>query len=175
MEYLVLTIQAPQHVNIWLKFTQLATDMDCHIQQARGLKLAGENAFVALVSGNWNTIAKLEASLNRLSKEEGVLVNTKRSKGINDQIQLLPYIVEVLGLDEIGMLANFCKFFSDEEISIENLKVESYISSATNAPMFSLKVSIGIPSLSNIGDLRERFILFCEDLNVDGAIEPDRR
>ncbi|MCB1827868.1 MAG: transcriptional regulator, partial [Coxiellaceae bacterium] len=104
-----------------------------------------------------------------------VLMHIKRSKPVESQVQLLPYYVEVLGLDELGMLHHICEFFSNEQISIENLHVESYTSSATNAPMFSLKVSVGIPSMTNIGELRERFILFCEDLNIDGAIEPDKR
>ena len=175
MEYLVVTLQAPQKTNIWLKITSLANEMDCHIRQAHGQKMAGEDALVLMISGNWNTIAKLESGLARLAKNEDILLDLKRSKPVEDQIQLLPYFVEVLGLDEPGTLSHICKFFIEETVSIENLQVESYISSATNAPMFSLKVSLGVPSITNIGDLRERFILFCEDLNVDGAIEPDKR
>lgn len=175
MEYLVVTVQASQKIDIWLKITSLASEMDCHIRHAQGQKLAGEHALIALISGNWNTIVKLEATLKRFSKTEGALLQMKRSKTIEDQVQLLPYFVEVLGLDELGTLNHICKFFSAERISIENLQIESYTSSATNAPMFSLKVSLGIPSIMNIGDLRERFILFCEDLNIDGVIEPDRR
>lgn len=175
MEYLVVTIQAPQKTNIWLKITQLANEMHCHIRQAQGQKMAGEDALVLLISGNWNTIAKLEAALLRFPKEKSILLHLKRSKSIEDQIQLLPYFVEVLGLDKIGMLHHICKFFIDEQISIENLQIETYISSATHAPMFSLNVSLGVPSMTNIGELRERFILFCEELNIDGAIEPDKR
>lgn len=175
MEQLIVTIQAPQKTNIWLHVTELAKEMGCHIRQAQGQKLADEDAAVLLMTGNWNTIAKLEAGLTRLCQEKELLLHMKRSKSPEVQIQRLPYFVEVLGLDELGMLFHICRFFTNENISIENLQVESYISSATSAPMFSLKVSLGVPSMINIGELRERFILFCEDLNIDGAIEPDKR
>lgn len=175
MEYLVVTLQAPQKTDIWLKITKLISDVDCHIRQAQGLKLAGETGILILITGNWNTIVKLETGLKRLSNEEGILLITKRSKPLENKVQLLPYFVEVLALDQLGMLAHICTFFSKQEISIENLQLESYVSTATNAPMFSLKASLGIPSITSIGDLRERFILFCEELNIDGVIEPDKR
>ncbi len=175
MEYLVITLQASQKHNIWLKISSLANEMNCHIRQAQGQKLAGENALTLLVTGNWNTIAKLEIGLMRLAKENDILIKTKRSKPLEDQIQLLPYFAEVLGLDEVGTLFHIFKFFSEEHISIENLQVESYISSTTHTPMFSLKVFLGIPCMINIGELREQFILFCEELNIDGVIEPDKR
>ena len=176
MEYLVVTIQGSQKLNIWLAITTVANEMGCHIRKAQGQRLGSEDAINLLISGNWNTIAKLEAALHRIAKtEKDILLHIKRTKPLEDQIQLLPYYVEVVGLDEPSMLFHVIKFFSGEQISIENLHIESYISSATSAPMFSLKVSLGIPCVMNIGELREQFILFCEDLNVDGAIEPDKR
>lgn len=175
MEHLIVTAQAPQEANIWLEISKLANEMGCHIRQAQGQKLANEDAIIFLMTGNWNTIAKLENGLMRLSQEKKLLIHMKRSKPSEVQIQRLPYFVEVLGLDELGMLYHISNFFVDENISIENLQVESYISSSTSAPMFSLKVSLGVPSMTNIGELRERFIFFCEDLNIDGAIEPDKR
>lgn len=175
MEYLVVTVQAPQKNNIWLKITKLANEMNCHVRQAQGQKLVSEDAFALLITGNWNTIAKLEAGLTRLSKEKDVKLQMSRTKPLGSQIQLLPYFMEVLGLDEQETLSLILQFISEERMSIENLQVESYTSSATKAPMFSLKICLGVPSITNIGDLRERFILFCEDLNVDGAIEPDKR
>lgn len=176
MEHLVVTVQAPRKLNIWSKITSLASDLGCHVRLAQGQKMAGEDALILMITGNWNTIAKLEDGLNRLAAEKKVLLHQKRSKlPSQDQVQLLPYFVEVLGLDDANMLHHMCKFFTDEHISIENLQLESYISIATSAPMFSLKVSLGVPSDTNIGELRERFILFCEDLNIDGAIEPDKR
>jgi len=175
MEYLVVTLQTPQKNDIWVKIAKMASDMGCHIRQAQGQKLAGEVGLTMLITGNWNTIVKLETALKRLNKDPNLLLNMKRSKPIENEIQLLPYFVEVMALDQIGMLFHICNFFTKEHISVENLQLESYTSTSTNAPMFSLKASLGIPSLTNIGDLRERFILFCEDLNIDGVIEPEKR
>jgi glycine cleavage system transcriptional repressor len=40
--------------------------------------------------------------------------------------------------------------------------------------MFSLTMSVNIPAATQISDLRERFILFCDDLNLDAIIEPEK-
>jgi len=175
MEYLVVTIQGPQGIDIWQKITKMASDVECHIRNAQGHKLAGENALTALISGNWNTIAKLETAINQLNSESNLLVTMKRSKPITDQMHLLPYSVQVISLDQVGTLYHICKFFSEHDITIENLQFDSYTSNATKAQMFALNVSLGVPSLANIGELREEFMVFCEELNIDGVIEPEKR
>jgi len=175
MEHLVITIQAPQPIDIWQKITKMASDFDCHITHIQGQRIAGENALTALICGNWNTIAKLETELQQLKTNEDILVTLKRSEPLADQIQLLPYIVQVISLEHISTLYHICKFFNENSIAIENLQFDNYISTATNAEMFSLNVSLGIPSITNIGELRERFMIFCDDLNIDGIIEPEKR
>ncbi len=175
MEYLIITIQGPQDIDIWQEITKIASDMDCHIRNAQGHKVAGENALTALISGNWNTIAKLETAINHLNSDPKLLITMKRSKPIVDQMQLLPYTVQVISLDQIGTLYHLCKFFSDNSITIENLQFDSYTSNATHAHMFSLNVSLGVSSLTNIGELREQFMIFCDELNIDGIIEPEKR
>ncbi len=175
MEYLVITIQAPQDIDIWQKITKLASDMDCQICNSMGHKVAGETALTALISGNWNTIAKLESAINALTAEPKIILTMKRSKPLTDQLQLLPYTVQVISLNQIGILHHICKFFSENDIAIENLQFDSYTSTATKAPMFSLTVSLGVPSLTNIGELREQFMVFCDETNIDGIIEPEKR
>jgi len=175
MEYLVITVQGPQGIDIWQKITKMASDMDCHVKNIQGHKVAGENALTAMISGNWNTIAKLETALTKLSEKTDLLLTIKRSKPITDQAQLLPYTVQIIAPERVGTLYHICKFFSDNDIVIENLQFDSYTSNATNAEMFSLNVSLGVPSVTNIGELREQFMVFCDELNIDGIIEPEKR
>jgi len=99
----------------------------------------------------------------------------KRSKLLTDQMHLLPYAVQVISLDQVGTLYHICKFFSEHGITVENLQYDSYNSNATKAQMFALNVSLGVPSITNIGELREEFMVFCDELNIDGIIEPEKR
>lgn len=175
MEYLVITAQASQEIDIWQKITKIAGDAGCHIANTQGHKVAAENALTALISGNWNTIAKFETAINNAASDGKLLVTMQRSKPIADQMHLLPYSVQVISLDKPGILHQLCEFFGEHETTVEKLQFDSYPSNATNAQMFLLNASLGVPSLTNIGELREEFMVFCDELNIDGIIEPEKR
>ena len=48
----------------------------------------------------------------------------------------------------------------------------SYSAPHTGTPMFSVNLAIGIPASMHIAMLREEFLDFCDDLNLDAVLEP---
>ncbi|MES9861483.1 MAG: glycine cleavage system protein R, partial [Candidatus Thiodiazotropha sp. 4PDIVS1] len=55
---------------------------------------------------------------------------------------------------------------------IEDMTTSSYSAAHTGTPMFSVHLSVGIPSESQIAVLREEFMDYCDALNLDAVIEP---
>jgi len=86
--------------------------------------------------------------------------------------QLLPYGVEVVALDHPGIVHHLASFFSSRNINIEDLVTNSYAAAHTGTPMFSVQMSIGIPSDIHIATLRDEFMEFCDSLNLDAVLEP---
>ena len=134
-----------------------------------------ESAFSALITGNWSNIARLETALNTLASTKGLVLSIKRTQRHASSEQLLPYNVQVIALDQVGTVYNIFNFFSSRNIVIEMLHTETYVSSATNTPMLSVNLSVSLPAFTNIAELREQFLIFCDDLNIDGILEPDKR
>ena len=52
------------------------------------------------------------------------------------------------------------------------LIVMSYSAPHTGTPMISVNLAIGIPANTHIALLREEFLDFCDDLNLDAVMEP---
>lgn len=174
MEYLVISAIGPQQQHTISELTLLAARSDCNIENSRICKLGVEVAMIMLVSGNWNTIAKMEAGLALLQEELSLVIVTKRTKMAAPSDDQLPYLAQIIALDHPGIVYEVASFFSRQGIQIEDLSTSTYAASLTGTPMFSLSMRISIPADMSIADLREQFALMCDDMNLDGTLEPER-
>lgn len=147
-------------------------NMGCNILDSRMMVLGGEFAILMLVEGNWNTLAKLEDALPALESKLGLNIIVKRTEEREPSTELLPYAVDVVALDHPGIVHSLAGFFSSREINIEELVTSSYAAAHTGTPMFSVHMSVGIPSNQHISTLRDEFMEFCDSMNLDAVLEP---
>jgi glycine cleavage system transcriptional repressor len=144
----------------------------CNIVDSRMTVLGGEFAVILMVTGNWNAIAKLENALPGLGKRLGLMITSKRTEQRRHQGNLLPYAVDVVAMDHPGIVHNLANFFSSRNINIQDMVTTSYSAAHTGTPMFSVPMTVDIPSEMHIAALREEFMDFCDELNLDAVIEP---
>jgi glycine cleavage system transcriptional repressor len=126
----------------------------------------------ALATGSWDSVAKLEAMLTRLEREEGLKLIWYRTGPKPVQSNLLPYVVEVVASDKPGILFQLADFFDRQGITIESLHCSRYRAMQTGADMFSAQVTIGVPADMHIAALRDDFLEFCDHLNLDAIMDP---
>ncbi len=169
---LVLTALGEDRPGLVNDLSRAIFDAGCNIADSRMTVLGGEFAIILLVAGNWNEIAKLEGALAGLEKRLGMTVSAKRTGERKSQAENLPYAVDVVALDHPGIVHQLANFFSSRSINIENLDTSCYAAAHTGAPMFSVHMTVGIPSGMHIASLREQFMDFCDELNLDAIMEP---
>ncbi|MGH8473201.1 MAG: glycine cleavage system protein R, partial [Gammaproteobacteria bacterium] len=85
---------------------------------------------------------------------------------------MMPYAVEVVSIDHPGIVHDIAQFFSTRDINIEEMYTGSYSAAHTGTPMFSLHVTISVPTNTSIAALRGEFMDFCDQLNLDAVMEP---
>jgi len=85
---------------------------------------------------------------------------------------MLPYAVDVVALDNPGIVHNLANFFSSREINIQDLSTSFYAAAHTGTQMFSVHMRVDIPAQLHIATLRDEFMDFCDQLNLDAIIEP---
>ncbi len=156
------------------QISQLVVDCSANISESHMTAMGSEFAMLLLVSGNWHAIAKLEAELPKLGEKEGIRVEIHRTEDRNSGADLLPYAIDVICLDQPGIVANLSSFFSTREIEISELNTATYSAAHTGTPMFSVQMVINIPASTQIAELREEFMDFCDELNVDAIMEPNK-
>jgi len=80
--------------------------------------------------------------------------------------------VDVVALDHPGIVYRLAEFFSSRDINIEELSTATYAAAHTGTPMFSVHMTVNVPASMHIASLREEFMDFCDELNLDAVLEP---
>ena len=155
-----------------LSVTRRIADSGCNLVDSRLATVGRDVSMTALATASQEPVAKLEAMLGRLDREEGLKLNWYRTAAKVSQSNLLPYIVEVVAADKPGILFQLADFFDRQGITIENLQSTRYRAMQTGAEMFSAQVTIGVPSDMHIAALRDDFLEFCDHLNLDAIMDP---
>lgn len=170
--YLLISAYTTHPQSPLLSVTRRIAESGCNLIDTRLATVGRDVSVAALAVGSWDAIAKLEAMLTRLEREDGLKLVWYRTGPKPLQSNLLPYIVEVVAADKPGILFQLADFFDRQGITVENLTSSRYRAMQTGAEMFSAQVTIGIPADMHIASLRDDFLEFCDHLNLDAIMDP---
>lgn len=144
----------------------------CNIAESRMTVIGDRLAIMMLLSGPWDAIAKIENLLSRLEGDLDITFLVQRTKARESERELMPYAVEVVAVDQVGLVHQIAQFFARRNINIEDLYSGNYAAAHTGTQMFSLHMTISIPTDVSISAMRNEFMDFCDQLNLDAIMEP---
>lgn len=173
-QYLVISALTEDRPGIVDQLAKAAKENACNIMDSRMSVMGGEFAILMMVSGEESAIAQMENAIPDLSKQLDLSCICRRTSERAPGQKLLPYKVDVVALDNLGIVHEIASFFSEQSINIENMDTEAYSAPHTGSPMFALNMIVQIPANITIATLKDQFIDFCDDRNLDGALEPAR-
>ena len=171
-QLIVLSVLGTDRPGVVDDITKVILECGGNIDESRMTALGKEFAMLLLVSGNWHTLNKLEASLDKLTGDDGLIINIKKTDLRSDIEECMPYGVDIVCLDEPGIVFNLANFFAARKIEISELVTRRYAAAHTGAPRLSLQMTISLPGSVHISQLREEFMEVCDQLNLDALLEP---
>lgn len=174
MENLTLTFLAPNAKVLADELVYLAAKNECYIEESRLMALGGELGGMMHIAGSWNAIAKMEDALLVLEKKPELWLKFKRSVPLTLESDHLPYLIQIMGINKPTVINEVLHFFIEQQIQLTDLQTDSFKTQYAETKMLTLVMRIQIPASINIADLRERFMLLCEELNIDGILEPEK-
>ncbi len=175
MEHLNITFSTNNQRSAISQLIYLIAKNQCRIEESRMTMLGTEFTGMLRIAGNWSAIAKVEASIIGLQSTPELKVQCKRGKGLKVEGNHLPYIAQVVALDTPEVVHEVSHFFAAQNILIIDLQTDPFKTSYSDTLMLTLSLRISIPTTINIADLREHFMVLCDELNIDGIIEPEKR
>ena len=170
--YLVISALGEDKPGLIDGLTRQIFDSGCSVEDSRMTVLGGDFAILVMVSGAWDKVGKLEAQLPNIGDSLGMTITSRRTEKQAAPQNLLPYGVDVVALDHPGIVHNLAIFFSTRQINVQDLLTSSYSAARTGTPMFTVHMTVGVPADTHIATLRQEFMDFCEQLNLDAVIEP---
>ncbi len=173
---LVITVAGEDRPDLIEELTRLIKDCKCHILESRMTELGAEFAAHLLVDGNWNHIVKLENALEAMATRCRLKLSTLRAKeGPPKEENMIPYGVDVFASDQIDNIHELSAFFGARGIKILDLSTSRYPAPYSNSPLFLARMIIKVPVTVRIVALRDEFLDFCDQLNLDAILEPVKR
>jgi len=173
-EFLVVSAIGEDKPGIINALSQTATESGCNILDTRMTVLGGEFALLMMLSGQPPELDAAEKSLPAVADRFGLTTIFKRTQPRKAGQPSRPYRVEVVALDHPGIVREIASFFSARDINIEEMETGAYAAAHTGTPMFSLEMTVNVPATATIAGLKEAFIAFCDERNLDATIEPRR-
>ena len=115
---------------------------------------------------------KLESELQRLAESTGLSLHLKRTEPRGPRAELLPYSIDVVCLDQSGIVAGLSGFCASRGIDIAEVSTRTYPAAHTGAQMFAVQMIINVPPRLQLAHLREEFMDYCDAQNLDAILEP---
>jgi len=171
-QLIVISAVGSDRTGVVQDLSKVILSCDGNIEESRMTTLGSEFAMLLLVSGNWATLNKLEQALNKLGEAKNLAVSIRQTDTKPPTGNRMPYAVDIVSLDQQGIVFNLANFFAARDIEIADVSTRSYAAAHTGSPMFAVQMAINIPSEVHIAQLREDFLEICDRLNLDAILEP---
>lgn len=147
----------------------------CSVLELRTSNLTQITALYLLMDGNWNHIAKLEGMLDVIAKRLAMQISFLRPETNNQHPEGVPYTLETISMDKKDLLFLVSSFLLERGIVIEEITASRHQAAFFNNTVFSSKFILLVPDDVRVLSLREEFLDFCDNLNIDAILEPIKR
>ncbi|MFT3905325.1 MAG: ACT domain-containing protein [Steroidobacteraceae bacterium] len=172
-QYLAVSAIGSDRTGMVHDLSRVISDCGGSIAESRMAALGTEFAMLLLVHGNWHALARIESELGRLAESGALSIHIRRTEPRAARTELLPYSVDIVSLDQTGIVTGLSGFFAARSIDISEVSTRAYAAAHTGAQMFAVQMIIQVPGNKlHVAQLREEFMDFCDSLNLDAILEP---
>ena len=156
------------------ELSKAVLDQGGNITESRMTVLGGEFAMMLLVTGSQDCIDNIISTLDKTGEKLNLTLIAKETNSQDSNQKRLPYQITVVSMDHPGIVHNISDFLSSRNLNIEEIETNTYPAAHTGTPMFSLDMIISVPADSSVRTLRDEFLVFCDDLNLDASLDSKR-
>ena len=171
---IAVTAIGPDRAGLIRDLSGIVTEASGNIYESRMIALGSEFAVLMLVGGNWHSVGKIRERLETLEGNSELTI-TVRDSTPRPQEDCAPYLVDAISLDHEGIVLGLSDFFACRELEISEMKTRRYNAPHTGAAMFSVHMTVNVPSSIPVAQLRDEFLDYCDQENLDAVMEPADR
>ncbi len=144
------------------------------IRESRMIALGSDFAVLMLIAGNWHSVNKIRDRLTQLQRDSTLAITVRDTEPRTIE-PAAPYSIDVVSLDQDGIVLRLSSFFANRSLEIAELNTRRYNAPHTGAAMFAVQMTVNLPASVHVATLREDFLDFCDEHNLDAIMEPAQR
>ena len=172
---LTITVLGYTKSNFIGRLLSAVNDCNCSIIELRVNRLMACTAAYLSVNGEWNQIAKLENLLEGLGKKLEIKIHRLRPGKFVSKDEFTPFSLETVSLERQDALLSVTTFIIRHDIAIEEIVSSRYRDSYSQSELVTTRFILLVPQETRILNLREEFMEFCDQINIDAILEPIKR
>jgi glycine cleavage system transcriptional repressor len=173
-KHIAVTAIGPDRAGLIRDVSGIITESAGNIRESRMIALGSEFAIMMLIGGNWHAVGKIREKLEELAQSNELTV-TVRDSTPRPQENCAPYLIDAITLDHEGIVLSLSDFFASRELEISEMNTRRYNAPHTGAPMFSVQMTVNIPANLQFAQVRDEFLDYCDQENLDAVMEPADR
>lgn len=166
-ERLILIASGPDQVGLVEKISDFIHQRNGNIEDGKMAVMAGEFAYMVLITGDAKELDGIAASSKELSSQTGLHILVRRPASRNTPQNALPYRLTASCMDHPGVVHRLSAALSLLGINIESMETKTYLAPVSGAPVFRMEAVISIPTPININALRTQLEKIENDENID--------
>lgn len=150
----------------------------CSVLEFRTSNLSETTSAYVLIDGNWNHVAKLEGLLEIMRTRFQVqIIFFRPQESVSNSLTKVgvPYTLETISMEKKDLLFTLTSFLLDHGIYIDEIQANLHPALLFDNQIFSSRFTLLVPADVRILSLREEFMDFCDNLNIDAILEPIKR
>ncbi|MEJ2143277.1 MAG: ACT domain-containing protein [Gammaproteobacteria bacterium] len=168
--YLVISAIGNDRPGIVNSVSQMIVEHKGNITSSRMMAMGGEFSLMLMVEGDSAVIEKIQSTLPDMEASLGLTIVSKHTEAKPGTARV-PCNINVVSMDHPGIVQQVADFFSSRDVNIEEMNTDTYPAAHTGTPMFALNMVVSLPADMKVAPLREKFIDFCDALNLDATME----
>lgn len=171
-QHLVITAVGTDRPGICNQVAKLVTQSGCNIIDSRIALFGKEFTLIMLLSGNTNSITRVETTLPLLGQEQELITIMKRTSPPDQQSNDYTVEVYVESDDRIGLTEQFTEFFAERNIGMASLSAQTVNKDklGRESDQFHIAITAHVDSEYNLMQLQEDFNARCNALDVQGSL-----
>ena len=173
-QFLLISLLCENNPTLIQALSAACAQSQCEVVNSRISNLGQHHVGHLLAGGSWSALAKLENQLKTLIQAHGSILQYHRTTATEYKEAALPYVVQIIGVNTPTLLNTVLDFFMQQELNLSDIAIQQYATAQTNTAMLSIQANILIPANLHLAHIRESFIVFCDEQNLEAIFEPDR-
>ena len=173
-QHILFTLIGSESDALMLTLSHHCQTAKVNIKQLHHVQAQGHDYAMGHLVGAWSAMAKLEQSLQQFAQQHALILGWQR---IDEKATLtgnIPYSAYINCTPSPDNFNKVWQFFTKQQITIVSCDLAEHCYTQTNTTVQQFSLGLLVPIDSSLGNLREAFMVLCDENNFDAFIEPQR-